>query len=179
MRIVSGNFRGRVITAPKDFDLRPTTDMAKEGLFNILNNEFDFSEISVLDLFAGIGSISLECASRGCTDIVSIEKNAKHANFIKQTSKQLQISGMKVLVSEVRDFLKIANRSFDIIFADPPYNLPWIADVPTYIYSSKSVSENTLVIIEHPGEVDFSKHPNFARLCKYGKVHFSFFRTIK
>ncbi len=177
MRIISGEFRGRTIQAPKNFELRPTTDMAKEGLFNILNNEFDFSEISVLDLFSGIGSISFECASRGCTDVVSVEMNAKHAAFIKQTSHLLHIQGHKVLTSETRDFLKIANRPFDLIFADPPYNLPWLSDVPNLIFASKAVSADTLVVVEHPGEVDFSQHPNFARLCRYGKVHFSFFRT--
>ena len=176
MRIISGDLRGRVITAPKNFELRPTTDMAKEGLFNILNNEFEFSEISVLDLFSGLGSISLECASRGSSDIVSVEKNAKHANFIKQTAVSLKIKGIKVLTSEVRDFLKIANRPFDLIFADPPYGLPWISEVPDLIYASKAVKDDTLVVVEHPGEVDFSQHPNFSRLCKYGKVHFSFFR---
>ncbi|MCQ2959967.1 MAG: 16S rRNA (guanine(966)-N(2))-methyltransferase RsmD [Bacteroidales bacterium] len=179
MRIISGELRGRVVNAPKNFDLRPTTDMAKEGLFNVLNNEFDFSEISVLDLFSGIGSISLECVSRGCTDVVSVEMNAKHAAFIKQTAASFKIKGMKVLNSEVRDFLRIANREFDLIFADPPYSLPWISEVPNFIYASKAVNSDTLVIVEHPAEVDFSQHPNFARLCKYGKVHFSFFRTQK
>ncbi len=179
MRIISGEFRGRTIVAPKNFELRPTTDMAKEGLFNILNNEFDFYEISVLDLFSGIGSISFECASRGCSDVVSVEKNAKHSAFIKQTATMLKIKGLKVLNVEVRDFLKIANREFDFIFADPPYNLPWIAEVPNLIYESKAVKPETLVVVEHPAEVDFSSHPNFSRLCKYGKVHFSFFRTEK
>lgn len=176
MRIISGTFKGRVVLAPKEFELRPTTDMAKEGLFNVLNNEFDFSEIAVLDLFAGIGSISFECASRGGGDVVSVEMNAKHANFIKQTSKKLNITGHKVLTSEVRDFLKIANRSFDLIFADPPYNLPWLADLPNLIFASKAVNEDSLVIVEHPGEYDFSNHKNFIKLKKYGKVHFSFFR---
>lgn len=175
MRIISGEFRGRTIIAPKSFDLRPTTDMAKEGLFNILNNYFDFSETSVLDLFSGLGSISLECASRGSHDIVSVEKNARHAAFIKQTSASLQVRGMKVLTSEVREFLKIANRPFDLIFADPPYDLPWIAKVPDYILESGACTEKTLVIVEHPAEVDFSKHAFFFRESKYGKVHFSFF----
>ena len=179
MRIISGDLKGRIINAPKDFDLRPTTDRAKEGLFNILNNEFDFSEISLLDLFSGIGSISLESASRGCTDIVSVEKNAKHASFIKKTANDLKIRGMKVLVSETRDFLKIANREFSVIFADPPYNLPWLQDLPNLIYASKAVGDETMVIIEHPESFDFSQHPHFARLCKYGKVHFSFFRSKK
>ncbi len=176
MRIISGIFKGRIVLAPKEFELRPTTDMAKEGLFNVLNNEFDFSEIAVLDLFAGIGSISFECISRGCSDVVSVEMNAKHANFIKQTSKKLSISGHKILISEVRDFLKIANRPFDLIFADPPYNLPWLADLPNLIFSSKAVNEDSLIIVEHPGEYNFSSYDNFVKLKKYGKVHFSFFR---
>ena len=177
MRIISGDFGGRVVTAPKEFDLRPTTDRAKESLFNILNNEFDFSEVSLLDLFAGIGSISLECASRGSSDIVSVEKNGKHAAFVRQTASKFGIKGMKVLNVEVRDFLKIANREFTIVFADPPYNLPWLADIPNAIYASKVVGPDTLVIVEHPDTVDFSNHPNFSRVCNYGKVHFSFFRT--
>ena len=177
MRIISGEYGGRVVNAPKEFEMRPTTDRAKESLFNILNNEFDFSEVSLLDLFSGIGSISFECASRGSSDIVSVEKNAKQTTFIKQTAAKFGIKGMKVLNVEVRDFLKIANRPFTIVFADPPYNLPWLAEIPNYIYASKVIGENTLVIVEHPDSVDFSYHPNFSRLCNYGKVHFSFFRT--
>lgn len=179
MRIISGGFGGRVVNAPKEFELRPTTDRAKESLFNILNNEFDFSEVSLLDLFAGIGSISLECASRGSSDIVSVEKNGKHAAFIKQTAAKFGIKGMKVLNVEVRDFLKIANREFTLVFADPPYNLPWLSEIPNAIYASKVVGDDTLVIVEHPDSVDFSNHPNFSRVCNYGKVHFSFFRTKK
>lgn len=177
MRIISGEYRGRVVNAPKNFELRPTTDRAKEGLFNILNNEFAFTDISVLDLFAGIGSISLECASRGCTDVVSVEMNARHAAFIKQTIRDFKMKGVRVLTSEVRDFLKIANRPFDIIFADPPYNLPWLGELPERIFESGAVRTDTLVIIEHPDEYDFSANPHFSRLCKYGKVHFSFFRS--
>ena len=121
MRIISGELRGRTIVAPKNFELRPTTDMAKEGLFNILNNQIEFSDCSVLDLFSGIGSISLECVSRGCRDVVAIERNAKHAAFIKQVSRDLKLSGLSVLSTDVRDFLKIARRSFSVVFADPPY----------------------------------------------------------
>ena len=179
MRIISGEFRGRNIVAPQSFDLRPTTDMAKEGVFNILNNEFDFSEINVLDLFSGIGSISLECISRGCSDVVAVEKNPRHAAFIKQTAQQLMVSGLKVLNLEVRSFLKLANREFSLVFADPPYDLPWLADIPNLIFESKAVNENSLVVVEHPGTYDFSEHTNFVRLAKYGKVHFSFFRIKK
>ena len=169
MRIISGEFRGRNIVAPQSFDLRPTTDMAKEGLFNILNNEFDFSEINVLDLFSGIG----------CSDVVAVEKNPRHVAFIKQTAQQLKVSGLKVLNLEVRSFLKLANREFSLVFADPPYDLPWLADIPNLIFESKAVNENSLIVVEHPGTYDFSEHTNFVRLAKYGKVHFSFFRIKK
>lgn len=175
MRIISGIYRGRIISAPKNFSVRPTTDLAKEGLFNILQNEIDFETASVLDLFAGIGSISFESASRGVADIISIERNSQHANFIKQTAKALGISQMHVLPQDVRDFLKIAHRSFDLIFADPPYDLPWIAQIPDYIFSSKAVTEDSTVIIEHPAEIDYSQHSNYSHTRKYGKVHFSWF----
>lgn len=173
MRIISGTLKGRNIVAPKSFKLRPTTDIAKEGLFNILNNAIDFDENSLLDLFAGIGSISLECASRGMTDIVSVERNAQHAQFIKKTALDLKLQGITVLCNDVRDFLKIAYRSFDIIFADPPYDLPWIAQLPEYIFASQAVNDETMVIIEHPAEVSYAGHPYYSHTKHYGKVHFS------
>jgi 16S rRNA (guanine(966)-N(2))-methyltransferase RsmD len=165
-----------MVVAPKQFKLRPTTDIAKEALFNILNNEIDFDESSLLDLFAGIGSISLECASRGMTDIVCVERNAQHAAFIKKTAKDFKLEGVTVLCNDVRDFLKIAYRSFDIIFADPPYDLPWIAQVPDYIFSSQAVNNDTTVIIEHPAEVSYAAHPQFSHTKHYGKVHFSWLK---
>lgn len=175
MRIISGLHKGRVISAPKQFTLRPTTDNAKEGLFNILNNEIDFEETSLLDLFAGIGSITLEFSSRGSTDIVCVERNSKHADFIKKTSSELHMQGIHVVTNDVRDFLKIAYRSFDIIFADPPYDLPWIQEIPDYIYNSKVVDSNSIVIIEHPSEISYSQHPNYSHTRSYGKVQFSWF----
>lgn len=175
MRIISGIHKGRSIHAPKNFTLRPTTDIAKEGLFNILNNEIDFDESSLLDLFAGIGSITFEFSSRGSEDIVSVERVAKHAEFIKKTSKELSCKNIHVVTNDVRDFLKIAHRSFDVIFADPPYDLPWIKEIPNFIFSSKVIQPETTVIIEHPAEVNYSEHPNYSHTRNYGKVHFSWF----
>ncbi|MCL2328407.1 MAG: RsmD family RNA methyltransferase [Bacteroidetes bacterium] len=179
MRIISGTLKGRTVHAPKNLQLRPTTDIAKEALFNILNNEYDFDEISVLDLFAGIGSISLECASRGTTDIVCVERNAQHAAFIKKTVQDFKLQGITVLCNDVRDFLKIAYRSFDIIFADPPYDLPWIAQLPEYIFNSQAVNNETVVIIEHPAEVSYAAHPYYSHTKHYGKVHFSWLQPPK
>ncbi len=177
MRIISGSLKGRMVNAPKNFKLRPTTDIAKEGLFNILNNEYDFDEISLLDLFAGIGSISLECASRGTTDIVCVERNAQHSGFIKKTVQDFKLQGVTVLCNDVRDFLKICYRSFDIVFADPPYDLPWITQLPQYIFDSQAVNEETVVIIEHPAEISYAEHPWYSHTKHYGKVHFTFFRN--
>lgn len=175
MRIISGTYKGKQIVAPSYFKLRPTTDFAKESLFNIITNMYDFDECSMLDLFAGIGSISLEFASRGCSDIVCVEREAKHAGFIKKTAHELKIEGMHIVTNDVRDFLKIAYRSFSIIFADPPYDLPWIASIPEYIFSSKAVTADTLVIIEHPATVSYAQHEYYRKTKQYGKVHFSLF----
>ena len=175
MRIISGIYKGRHIVAPSSFTLRPTTDMAKESLFNILNNEVDIEESSVLDLFAGIGSITYEFASRGSKDLVCVERVPKHLEFIKRTSKELQIEGLHCVLHDVRDFLKIAHRSFDIIFADPPYDLPWIDQIPDYIFASQVIHSDTIVIIEHPAEVSYTDNENYSHTRNYGKVHFSWF----
>ncbi|HRS18065.1 MAG TPA: RsmD family RNA methyltransferase [Bacteroidales bacterium] len=179
MRIISGTFKGKQIIAPSFFTLRPTTDFAKESLCNILSNMYDFDDCSLLDLFAGIGSISLEFASRGCTDIVCVEREPKHAGFIKKTVSELKIQGMHVVTNDVRDFLKIAYRSFSVIFADPPYDLPWIQSIPDYIFSSKAVDDQTFVIIEHPASVSYVNHEFYIKTKQYGKVHFSMFSKEK
>lgn len=175
MRIISGSLKGRIISAPSHFKLRPTTDLAKESLFNILANSYDFDEIRVLDLFAGIGSISFECASRGCEHVVSVEKNFSHASFIKQQSEKLELSQIQVKTFDVRDYLKTVREPFDIIFADPPYDLPWLETIPDLLYASSCVHTESIVIIEHPGNISFAKHPRYSHVRKYGKVHFSWF----
>src|SRR5690554_1212172 len=175
MRIISGFYKGRVIQAPQYFKLRPTTDKAKESLFNILYNEFDFEDIHVLDLFAGIGSISYECASRGCKRVVSVEKHPKHAQFIKSQKERLEIPSLQVICQDVRIYLQKCTESFDVIFADPPYELPWIDSLPDLIFQSSVVAYESTIIIEHSAQTSFSNHPNFSHTRKYGKVHFSWF----
>lgn len=175
MRIISGSLKGRIISAPAHFKIRPTTDLAKESLFNILANSFDFDEIRVLDLFAGIGSISFECASRGCEHIISVEKNFTHASFIKQQAEKLELSQIQVKTFDIRDYLKTTRETFDIVFADPPYDLQWLQNIPDLIYASSCLHKESTVIIEHPGSVNFSEHPHFSHIRKYGKVHFSWF----
>ena len=199
MRIIGGRLKGKTILPPNNYAARPTTDFAKEGLFNMLINEFDIEEISVLDLFSGTGSISMEFASRGCSDIISIEMNPLHTRFIKQCSQTFKIRGMQVIRHNVFDFIKICTKSFDIIFADPPYDLEGLDTLPDRIFGlkpeelsvipekfseiseknekkiKKLVKKGGYFILEHPKAYSFENHPLFIKEKKYGNVHFSFF----
>ena len=175
MRIIGGELKGRAIMPPSSFHARPTTDFAKEGLFNVLNNMVDFEELSVLDLFSGTGGISYEFASRGCTDIVSIEMNPAHADFIKKSVSALKIQGMQVVRHNVFDFLNICTKKFDLIFADPPYDIDGLDTIPDKIFSKDILKEGAVVIVEHPAAYNFENHPNFKKMKRYGNVHFSFF----
>lgn len=176
MRIIGGNLRGKKITPPANYQARPTTDFAKEGLFNILSNEFDFEELSVLDLFSGTGSISFEFASRGCRDIISIEMNPLHTRFIKQCAAQFKIEGMQVTRYNAFEFIDICKKRFDIIFADPPYSIQGLESIPGRIFDKGLVKEGGYLILEHPGIYDYNQMPNFVKEKRYGNVHFSLFR---
>ncbi|MBQ8041422.1 MAG: RsmD family RNA methyltransferase [Lachnospiraceae bacterium] len=180
MRIIGGRLKGKSIMPPANYQARPTTDFAKEGLFNIIINEFDIEEISVLDLFSGTGSISMEFASRGCTDIISIEMNPLHTRFIKQCATAFKIKGMQVIRHNAFDFLKICTKSFDIVFADPPYSIDGLDTIPDKVFGicdqhENIVKDNGYLILEHPGSYNFENHPFFVKERKYGNVHFSFF----
>ena len=175
MRIISGALRGRIIAPPARFKARPTTDFAKESLFNILENRYDFSAIRVLDLFAGTGSISYEFASRGCRHIDTVEMNTLHAAFIKNTAVALHIPQIHVLRLNVFDFLEICTAAYDVIFADPPYNLDGIATLPERIIDEKIIQKDGCLILEHAAGYDFSTHPHFVERRNYGAVNFSFF----
>lgn len=178
MRIVSGTHRGRIITPPTGLKLRPTTDLAKESLFNILTNMLDFEDLDVLDLFAGTGNISFEFASRECKQIISVEKHPKHIAFIRSTLQKLQFDQIQVVQADVFKFVpQCRPASFDLIFADPPYDLPNLQSLPDLIFSHNILKPDGLCIIEHPGEVDFSTHPSFDQMRQYGSVHFSFFNS--
>lgn len=177
MRIVGGKYKGRIFRPNKKFTARPTTDIAKEALFNILENRFDFSNKSVLDLFAGTGSIGYEFVSRGCAEVTLVEKNFNNYRFIQEVLIALEINNARPLRADVFRALPRFSYKFDIVFADPPFDLPEFKKIPEAVFSSGVLKENALFILEHPKEYDFSKHPNFKEIRKYGKVNFSFFEA--
>ncbi len=176
MRIIGGELRGKSIFPPENFKARPTTDFAKEGLFNILQNEYNFEDISVLDLFSGTGSISYEFASRGCKNITAVEMNPLHFKFIKENSKALKIEGIQVLRLNTFDFIQICKIKFDIIFADPPYNIEGLSELPKKILEKDILNPSGCLILEHPASFSFTKEERFFKEKKYGNVHFSFFK---
>jgi 16S rRNA (guanine(966)-N(2))-methyltransferase RsmD len=176
MRIISGKFKSRRITAPKHLPVRPTTDRAKESLFNIINNEYYFEGLRVLDLFAGIGSISFEFASRGVSDITAIDSNKQCVDFISKTAQALGVE-MTVVNRKVIDYLNAASGVFDIVFADPPYEYSdeeFLAIVDA-VFQNKLLSGKGVIIMEHSKHTDLSTHPNFIKSRKYGHSVFSWF----
>lgn len=176
MRIVSGKYKGRRFDVPGSFKARPTTDFAKENLFNILQAQDAFSDAPpALDLFAGTGSISLELLSRGCAPVVSVEMDRDHARFLHQTALALADPNWRVLRADVFRFLKTSKQLFPLIFADPPYALPSLPELPQRILQSGLLAPGGLLIVEHGKTNDFSSLPQFTSLRTYGSVHFSFF----
>jgi 16S rRNA (guanine966-N2)-methyltransferase len=175
VRIISGTHRGKQIRPPKNFKARPTTDFAKEGLFNILLNHFDPEEVDVLDLFAGTGSISYEFASRGVRSVVTIEKEQAYYNFIRKTCQEMDIDMATVIRGDVFNYLRRPYQSFDIIFADPPYDHPLLETLPDLIFSSEILAKGGQFILEHPAIFSFTSHNHFLDQRKYGGVNFSFF----
>ena len=176
MRIVSGKHKGRRITAPGNLPVRPTTDMAKEALFNILNNEYYFDQVRVLDLFSGIGSISLEFASRGSSHIVSVDSHHGCVNFLEKINTELQ-ADIQTVKSDAFLFLERSNQKFDIIFADPPYDMEIdkFQRLVNLIFEKGLLNTDGKLIIEHGQQTSLSEHPNFDQLRKYGSNLFSFF----
>ena len=178
MRIVAGKFRSRRITAPNNLPVRPTTDMAKEALFNILNNSYYFEDLKVLDLFAGIGSISFEFASRGCTDITAVDEHFGCIKFLEKTSTELEID-LQTVKSDVFSFLQRSSQSYDIIFADPPYDMETenFMQLLDLVYEAKLLNEEGTLIIEHAKQTKLADHPKFEKERKYGSNVFSFFKA--
>lgn len=177
MRIIGGELRGKQIFPPSNFKARPTTDFAKEGLFNILANQYDLTEVSVLDLFSGTGSISYEFASRGASFITAVEMNPQHSSFIKNAITKFGLDNMQVVRHNVFDFLQICSHKYDVVFADPPYDIAGFAGIPEKILSYPIFNHGGILIIEHPAKFNFKSNPLFAKEKKYGNVHFSFFST--
>jgi 16S rRNA (guanine(966)-N(2))-methyltransferase RsmD len=175
MRIVGGTYKGRIVNPGKNFKSRPTTDIAKEGLFNILENRYDFSDKSVLDLFAGSGSIGFEFISRGCRDLILVEKDFIHHRFITEVLKNLKIENARAFKTDAFQFIQRFQADFDIIFADPPFDLKNFIEVPDSVLNSGLLKPGGLFILEHPKEYAFSGHRFFSENRKYGKVNFTFF----
>lgn len=175
MRIVGGKYKGRMFSPGKSFQSRPTTDIAKESLFNILENRYDFSNKSVLDIFAGTGSIGYEFLSRGCSEAVFVEKNFVHHRFITEVLQTLKIENANAFKADAFQFIMRYQGKFDFIFADPPYDFKQFNLVPEAVLNSTLLKPGGLFIIEHPKEFDFTKHIRFTEIRKYGKVNFSFF----
>lgn len=176
MRIISGKYKGKKLVAPKKLPVRPTTDMAKEGLFNILNNRYNFEDLKVLDLFSGTGNISYEFASRGALDILAVDSNAKCVQFISKTAEELGF-GITTVKSDVNRFLKSCDRKFDFIFADPPYNFDQglFIIITELVFTNQLLSEKGLLVIEHSSRMDLSSGKNYSEGRKYGGSVFSFF----
>jgi len=175
LRIIGGTHKGKQLLAPKNLPVRPTTDFAKEGLFNILNNKLDFSELSVLDLFCGTGNISLEFASRGVQKVIAIDKHTPCLNFVKDTAKALKLSAIYTERNDVFKYLEKCHAKFDIIFADPPYELTNIATIHDLVFTKQVLNAEGLLIIEHGSRTDLSTKANYVETRKYGNVNFSFF----
>ena len=176
MRIITGQYKGRHFEVPRTFKARPTTDFAKENIFNVMMGYIDFDDCSALDLFAGTGSISLELLSRGCGEVVSVEMDRDHANFIRQCVEKLGTLNHNLVRGDVFRFLKSCKKQFDFIFADPPYALPTLAEIPDK--ALPLLKDDGVFVFEHGKQYDFSQHPNFVEHRAYGSVNFSIFRKI-
>lgn len=175
MRIISGIFRGKQIHPPGNFKARPTTDFAKESLFNILSHRYTIEGMDILDLFSGTGSITYEFASRGARSVVAVEISPVHFKFIQETCRSMQLEQVSVLRADVFRYIKKPVQSFDIIFADPPYDHQELSALPDLIFATEILRKEGLFILEHPGNYSFTAHQNFLQHRKYGGVNFTIF----
>lgn len=160
---------------PRTFSARPTTDFAKESLFNILANRIDLEDATALDLFAGTGSISIELASRGCSKVVSVEKDPAHYNFICKVVESVKTDRMLPIKADVFKYITTCRTQFDFIFADPPYQLENIPEIPELVFGNDLLAPDGIFVLEHGSKNNFSNHPRFTDMKRYGSVHFSFF----
>ena len=175
MRIIRGKYGRRRFDPPKNITARPTTDFAKENLFNVLENFMNFEGKTALDLFAGTGSISLELLSRGCKEVTAVEMAQTQVNFIKSVKSKLNEDGLRIIKGDVFKFIQTCHQKFDFIFADPPYEHERFDEIPSLILNSDMVKEGTVVVVEHSGKRDFSSLPYFDQQRQYGSVNFTIF----
>jgi len=176
MRIISGRYKGKRLSAPKKLPVRPTTDMAKEGIFNIINNRYFFEDIKVLDLFSGTGNIGFEFASRGTQNVTAVDAHVGCVQFIKRTSKELDFP-IHVIKSDVFKFLERDQGSYDLIFADPPYHFDAerFMKLPDLVFQNDLLKAGGTLIVEHAPQLELDGHLNFREKRKYGSSLFSFF----
>lgn len=176
MRIIRGKFGRRRFDVPTNITARPTTDFARENIFNVIENIIDFDDApTAIDLFAGTGAITFEFLSRGCSEVTAVEKASTQYNFIRRVASILGVDNLTVLRTDALRFIEAASRPYDIVFADPPYDLPGFGNIPSAVLSSKLVKPGTLFIIEHSNKHDFSSLPGFMQHRAYGSVNFSIF----
>jgi len=175
MRIITGIYKGRHFDIPRSFKARPTTDFAKENIFNVLMQYVDFEDAQALDLFSGTGSISLELVSRGCKQVVSVEMDRDHHRFIQECLKKLNTDKCVPIRGDVFRFLKSCRQQYDFIFADPPYALKELPQIPDIVFERQLLKEEGLFVFEHGKDYDFSAHPHFLEHRSYGSVNFTLF----
>lgn len=179
MRVIGGSLKGLRLNPPTNLPVRPTTDLAKEALFNILYNQFDFEKIKVLDLFSGTGNISIEFASRRVTEVCAVDRDYGCYNYLKSILKQYNLSAIKPIKSDVFKFLEHETEKYDLIFADPPYDLPQINIIASEVFSRNLLKPQGYLIIEHPSLKKLDNHPNYLLQRKYGSSAFSFFKETQ
>ena len=179
MRIITGKYKGRRFDIPHTFKARPTTDFAKENIFNVLNQYVSWEDATALDLFAGTGSISLELLSRGCREVVSVEKDRDHARFISECMGKIDARNDILIRGDVFRFLKSCRQQFDFIFADPPYALPELPTIPDIVFQNELLNEDGIFVFEHGKQYDFAEHPHFFEHRSYGTVNFTLFLKMK
>ena len=177
MRIIGGKLKGLRLNPPKNLPVRPTTDLAKEALFNILQNQIEFEGLKVLDLFCGTGNISLEFASREAEKVISVDRSILCVNYVKDAARQHRLEQIKTYKADVFKFLEIETEKFDVIFADPPYDLNGIPEIPKIVFEKELLLPDGLLILEHQSMQNLSNHPAFAEQRKYGHSSFSFFKN--
>ena len=176
MRIITGKYKGRHFDIPRTFKARPTTDFAKENIFNVLIQYIDFDDATALDLFAGTGSITLELLSRGCSHVTSVELDRDHHRFITECLKKIGTDACLPLRGDVFRFLKSCRQQYDLVFADPPYALAELPTLPDLIIERQLLKPEGLFVLEHGKDYDFSANPHFVEHRQYGSVNFSLFR---
>jgi len=177
MRIIGGTLKGLRLNPPKNLPVRPTTDLAKEALFNILQNKIEFEGIKVLDLFSGTGNISMEFASRGAIEVLSVDRSIHCIHYLKDIARQHKLPQIKTFKADVLKYLQLETQQYDLIFADPPYDMNQIPELPKIIFEKNLLLPGGLLIVEHQSLQNLSNHPAFAEQRTYGYTSFSFFEA--